>query len=149
MFAQDAKAPDCFIVQNPNRHTGYELQNAVEDIFLNSFGAVVDNTVDPLGELVTIKLVLEEVEPRRLWICPSLSSWLIACHWFLIERGLAPLANFALFQGIHLRPNNVMLKLVSWNVQLVPKHFNACVQLGFSLLSCSTTFSDDFIALHL
>ena len=57
------------------------LQNAVEDIFLNSFGAVVDNTVDPLGEIVTIKLVPKEVKPKRLWIYPSLSSWLIACHW--------------------------------------------------------------------
>ena len=149
IFAQDAKAPDCFIVKNPNRQTGYELQNTVEDIFFNSFGTVVDNTVDPLGELVTIKLVFKEVEPRRLWLCSHLCSWLSACSWFLIERGVASFANFALFQGIHPRPNNVMLKLVSWNIQLVAKHFTECFQPDDSLLSRCSTFFDDCMTLYL
>ena len=43
----------------------------------------------------------------------------------------------------------MMLKLVSWNVQLVPKHFFECVQLDDSLLSRSSTFFDDCMTLHL
>ena len=43
----------------------------------------------------------------------------------------------------------MMLKLVSWNVQLVPKHFTERVQLDDSLLSRSSTFFDDCMTLHL
>ena len=41
------------------------------------------------------------------------------------------------------------LKLVRWDVQLVPQHLVESTQLGDCLLSCAATFLDDFIALHL
>ena len=41
------------------------------------------------------------------------------------------------------------LEVISVNVQLVPQHFNECVQLDDSLLSRSSTFFDDCITLHL
>ena len=41
------------------------------------------------------------------------------------------------------------LKLVRWNLQLVPQHLDEGIQLDNSFLPCATTFLDVRIALHL
>ena len=74
IFAQNSKALDSFLVENPNTVTGYELQHAVIDACINCLGGIINYAPDPVGELIAIKLVLENVKSICFWFCPLLGS---------------------------------------------------------------------------
>ena len=149
IFAQDAEAFHSFVVENPNTVGGHKLQDAVIDICINCLGGIVNNALDPLGELIASELVLEDVESIGFWVCPLLGPWLLASPWLFIERGMPSLAGAARLCGFHVGPDSMGLKCVRLNLQLVPQHLSEGVQLGDCFLPCTATFLDISIALHL
>ena len=151
IFAQNAKSLDGFIVENPKTMTGYELQDIIVETHINCLGGIIHNALDPVGELIATKHVLEDVESWGFWVCPRLGARLLAISWLLIEREMPSWAGPTRLVdvGFHVGPNRMGIQCIRWNMELTLQHFSEGFQLGDGFLPCAVACLDNCITLHL